>query len=208
MKKAPRDFHVANRTGLIKFARIYSNVVSPPVMFAVLGLVIAIWAAGTLREAIGWWMIYGFFASLAPIIFVAFLLRSGRIAELHMSNTGERHLPYISAFIFAIMGFAILTFLDGPEALRCLALFNVVELTALGIINAFWLISLHSTGIMATMTIVWLLFGVVPALFVLPVVISVVWVRLYLKRHTPAQVVAGLGLGVVSVLSLMVVSCF
>jgi len=35
----------------------------------------------------------------------------------------------------------------------------MIELAALGIINAFWLISLHSTGIMATFLLVGLVFG-------------------------------------------------
>ncbi|MFQ5422087.1 MAG: hypothetical protein ACE5EY_17200, partial [Anaerolineae bacterium] len=36
----PRDHYAHDRTGLIKAARIFSNVVSPPVMFALLGIAI------------------------------------------------------------------------------------------------------------------------------------------------------------------------
>jgi membrane-associated phospholipid phosphatase len=62
---------------------------------------------------------------------------------------------------------------------------------------------------MATFVIVGLVFGWGYSLIVVPFVISVCWVRLYLKRHTPAQVVAGLGLGVLtSVLSLTLLGCF
>jgi membrane-associated phospholipid phosphatase len=204
---SPLDTHAANRIGAVRAARLFSNIVSPPVMFALLGLAIA------LRElpfwpALAWASVYGFFVSLAPILVVLYLLRSGRIAELHMSNTSERHLPYLSAFAFAALTFALVTLYRGPELMRCLALFNALELAALGLINVAWLISIHATGVMATMLIVGLVFGWPYALLVLPFVVAICWVRLYLKRHSPGQVLAGLGLGVLSVFSLTLFGCF
>ena len=152
-----------------------------------------------------WTAVYGLTVSLAPIIFVLFLLKTGRIKELHMSNTKERHWPYTIAVLCALLAWGIISYYDGPELLRCLALFNAVELAALGIINIYWLISMHSTGIMATFVIVGLVFGWGYSLIVLPFVLSVCWVRLYLKRHTLAQVLAGLVLGIASVL---IINCF
>lgn len=207
MKKTPRDFLAKNRIGLVGFARIYSNVVSPPVMFAIVGLLFGLKEVG--GWAGFWWAaLYGITVSLLPILFVLYLLKTGRIKELHMSDTKERHLPYISAVLCAGLAWALLRIFGGPELLRCLALFNMIELAALGVINIWWLISLHSTGIMATMTLIYLVFGWQAALFVLPVVVSVIWVRLYLRRHTPAQVIAGLVLGFASVWSLTLLGCF
>lgn len=80
---------------------------------------------------------------------------------------------------------------DGPELLRCLTLFNAIELALLGLINVVWLISIHATGIMATMLLVGLVFGWAASLIVLPFVVLVCWVRLYLKRHNPLQILAG-----------------
>ncbi len=204
----PRDTFAENRTGLVKFARHFSNVVSPPVMFAILGVVFA------LRErpfwsGMGWAAVYGMIVSFAPILFVVYMLKKGRIAELHMSNTKERYLPYIAAVAFAALAYGILTLSHGPQLLRCLALFNIIELTALGIINLFSLISLHSTGIMATFMLVGLVFDWPTSFtYVFPFVIAVCWVRLYLKRHTISQIVAGIILGIVSVLSLTFIGCF
>jgi membrane-associated phospholipid phosphatase len=42
----------------------------------------------------------------------------------------------------------------------------------------------------------------------IPLVVSVCWVRLFLKRHTMAQVVAGLVLGTAVVLVLVPFGCF
>jgi membrane-associated phospholipid phosphatase len=203
----PRDFEVQNRTGLVKFARVFSNVVSPPVMFAILGLVISLKTL-SFWPGLGWAAVYGFLVSLAPILVVVYLLKTGRITELHMSNTSERHLPYATAVAFALLAFGIVTWFDGPEMLRCLLIFNVIELAALAIINIWWLISIHATGAVATWLILALVFGWGISLIALPFVLGVIWVRLYLKRHTPLQIIAGVALGVFSVLSLTLIGCF
>ena len=208
MKKLPLDLLAQNRTGIVKAARIYSNVVSPPIMFAVVGLAFGLYA---LPGWLGFWWaaVYGLLVSLAPILVVVFLLKTGRIAELHMSNTRERNIPYLSAILFAGIAYGLIAGFNGPDLLRCLALFNIIELILLTVINHFWLISLHATGAMATAVLVGLVFGWPLSLLVAgPMVISVCWVRLFLKRHTPAQIVAGLALGTAVVLSLIPLGCF
>lgn len=192
----------------MRAARIFSNVASPPVMFALVGLAFSMHESA-FWPGLGWAAVYGFFVSLAPILFVLYLLKTGHISELHMSDTRERHLPYLSAMLFAAAAFVIVTLFKGPELLRCLTLFNMIELAALGIINIFWLISIHTTGITATLILVGLVFGWTAALIlVLPFLVAICWVRLYLKRHTPAQVTAGLALGVLSVWSMTLTGCF
>lgn len=203
----PLDKEVLDRTGGVRIARIYSNIVSPPTMFAVLGLAVALWEL-PFWQGLAWAAIYGLLVSLAPILFVLYLLKTGRITELHMSDTRERHLPYLSALFFSAVTFGLVTLFKGPELMRCLTVFNMVELALLGIINIFTLISIHATGVMASMIVVGLVFGWAASLLVLPFVVTISWVRLYLKRHTPMQIVAGLVLGVVSVVSLTLIGCF
>ena len=203
----PLDHYEEHRTGTVKAARLFSNIVSPPVLFALLGLAFALYERPSLNGLL-WAAVYGFFVSLLPILIVLYLLKTGRIAELHMSNTGERHIPYISAVLSAGIVFILITFFDGPELLRCLAIFNMIELATLGVINAFWLISMHATGIMATFLLVGLVFGWAYSLIVLPFVVMVCAVRLYLRRHTVMQVIAGLALGIVTVYFMTLMGCF
>lgn len=204
---SPLDQQEHNRTGLIRAGRLFSNFVSPPVIFAVMGLALSLkalpWA-----QALPWAATYGFVVSLLPILFVLWLLRTGRISELHMSDTGERHLPYLIAVICGLIVYSLVLFFDGPPLLRCLAIFNIVTLAVLGLINARWLISFHATAIAAAWIIIGLVFGWAASLIVLPFIIGVVVVRLFLKRHTPAQVVAGLALGVAAVWILTWFGCF
>ena len=53
-----------------------------------------------------------------------------------------------------------------------------------------------------------LVFGWLTGLILLPLLILISWIRLYLKRHTPAQVLAGIGLGFSAVLLLRALGCF
>ena len=125
-----------------------------------------------------------------------------------MSDQRERHLPYLVAVACAVVFLAIAWLFNGPELLICLAIFNVVELSLLGLINIFWLISIHATGIMATTVLVAYVFGLLTSALTLPLVVLVIAIRLYLRRHTIAQLVAGLALGVFSVWVLTLFGCF
>jgi membrane-associated phospholipid phosphatase len=125
-----------------------------------------------------------------------------------MTLPRERHLPYLVGIGCSAVFLLIHRLLDGPPILGCLGLFNLVELVALAAINAFWLISIHATGIMATALLTGLTFGPLAGWLLLPLIVLVCWARLFLRRHTPAQVLAGLALGAASVLGLVAAGCF
>lgn len=203
----PLDQDEHNRKGIVQFARVFSNIISPPVIFATMGLALALYSL-PLRQALIWSAVNGFVISLLPILFVLWLLSTGQIGELHMSNTAERHMPYIVAVICGVLMYTIVTMFNGPWLLQCLALFDILALSALGIINTRWLISFHATAISAAWAITGIVFGWLASLLVLPFVIAVITVRLYLKRHSPAQIIAGLALGVASVWCLALFGCF
>ncbi len=203
----PLDQQEHNRKGLVRAGRLFSNIVSPPVIFAFVGLALTL-SVLPLPQALAWAAAYGFIISLLPILFVLWLLNTGRISELHMSDTGERHLPYLIAVVCGVIFFAVVQIFDGPQLLSCLAIFNIVTLSALGLINARWLISFHAAAIAAAWMITGLVFSWAASLVVIPFLFAVVVVRLYLKRHTPAQVVAGLVLGISTVLFLTLFGCF
>ena len=205
--KAPLDRHEHDRTGMVRAARTFSNVISPPLVFAVLGMALALAEEPSWRGFL-WGALYGILLSLLPILLVLYLLKTGRIAELHMSNTSERHLPYLSALAGAAIMFAATTLGEGPALLRCLTIFNMIELAALALINSRWLISFHATAIAAAWLIVALVFGWAASLPVFLLVILIVIVRLYLRRHTVAQIVAGLALGIIPVWGLTTIGCF
>jgi membrane-associated phospholipid phosphatase len=204
---SPLDWHEENRTGLVQAARLFSNIISPPVMFALMGYLLA-FAALPPVQALVWGTVYGLIISLVPILFVLWLLKTGRVAELHMSDTRERQIPYLVAVGCAGLILLLLVLFDGPQLLRCLAIFNMITLSILALINTRWLISFHATAVSAAWAIVGLVFGWVYSLLILPLILLVIVVRLYLKRHTPAQIAAGLALGAGMVFLLAQFGCF
>lgn len=192
---------------MVRVSRILSNIISPPIMFAAIGLALGIYER-PFWPGLGWGVIYSLLVALTPILVILYLMRIGRIGELHMSATHERHIPYLTSVISGTVAFLILTLFDGPVLLRCLAVLSIITLGALGLINTKWLISIHATAAASTWMIATLVFGWVVGVILLPFVILIAAIRLYLKRHTPAQVLAGIALGISTVLVMRAFGCF
>ncbi len=203
----PKDTHKADRVGTVKLARVLSNVISPPTMFAGTGLALGVYERGW-WPGFAWGAFYAIVIALTPMLAIVYLLRKGRIGDLHMSATHERHIPYLTAAVSGAAVYALLTLLSGPALLRCLAVFTVITLSALGLINSRWLISIHATAAAATWLIITLVFGPTAGLVALPLAVLICLVRLYLRRHTPAQVLAGAALGATVVLAMRAAGCF
>lgn len=203
----PKDTHEADRVGMVRVARILSNVISPPIMFAMTGLILGLHER-PVWPGLGWGALYVLLIALSPMLVIAYMLRTGRITDLHMSATHERHIPYLTSVITGSVAFVFILLFDGPVLLRCLTVLSVITLGALGLINTRWLISIHATAAAATWLIVTLVFGWKVGLVLLPVLILIAWIRLYLKRHTAPQVLAGIALGISTVLLMRAFGCF
>jgi membrane-associated phospholipid phosphatase len=203
----PRDTHEADRVGMVRAARTLSNIISPPIMFAFTGLALGVHER-PIWPGLAWGFVYSLLIALTPMLVVVYLLQTGRISDIHMSATHERHIPYLIAVISSAVAYVILVLFDGPMELRCLAVLSFMILGTLGLINTRWLISIHATAAASTWLILSLIFGWVVSLILLPFLILICLARLYLKRHTPAQVLAGVALGVSGVLIMRLFGCF
>lgn len=203
----PKDHNAKATIGSVRTARTFSNIISPPVMFAGLGLALS-WRSHPFWEGLLWAVIFGFWVSLMPILFVVYRLQTGKISDLHMNTTQERRLPYLVSVFGTLAALTIVILFDGPDLLLCLSVFSAIELSILGLINDFWKISIHTASISATAVIVSLVYGLGFGLLLLPLVLLVTWLRLYLRRHTITQVGAGLALGIAAPLLLTQFGCF
>lgn len=192
---------------MVRLARILSNIISPPVMFAVTGIALGIYER-PFWPGLAWGLAYSLLIALVPMLVIIYMMRIGRIGDLHMSATHERHIPYLSSVISGALAYVLLTIFDGPVVLRCLAILSIITLGALGLINTKWLISIHATAAAATWLIATLIYGWLVGLILLPLLILISGIRLYLKRHTPAQVLAGIALGISTVLLMRAFGCF
>jgi hypothetical protein len=203
----PRDHSADVTKGAVRLARTYSNIVSPPVVFAVLALALA-WQELSFWPGLFWAAVFGFWVSLAPILIVVYLLRTGRITDVHMNTARERRIPYLSSAVGALVALALLGVFSGPELLRCLAIYSLISVVILGLINVVWLISIHMASITAAALISGLVFGPLAALALIPLTVLVFLARLFLRRHTIPQLLAGTLVGIVCVLVVLGLGCF
>ncbi|MEM9775023.1 MAG: hypothetical protein AAF902_10610 [Chloroflexota bacterium] len=195
----PRDFDLNDRTGLVRFARTFSNFVSPPTIYAVLGFAVS-FTFMPFWTALTWGVVYGLLVSLFPILVVLAMLKFGFVEELHMSNTRERRIPYLAAILGGVISWGLAVFYQLEVHFLHLAIFTVLNLVLLFLITLYWLISMHTAGAAAFSALLGAMWGWIPATLIgLPVLVSVTAARLYLRRHSPAQAIAGIALGFFSV---------
>jgi hypothetical protein len=149
-----------------------------------------------------WAILYGLLISLLPLGIVLYMLKTGRISDLHIHNRQERHIPYLITFIGSVIALIVAHAFGGSQLLRSLLVCNTVGLAFLGFINARWLISNHTAAIMQAAVFSGFVFGHIVSVALTPVVGLTFLARLILRRHTVAQLVAGSLVGAVPVLVL------
>lgn len=196
----------ATSTGLVKQIRTFTHIVSPPVIFATLGYAVALKQL-PLIPGLLWGSVYGLLISALPIAFVVWLLRTGRIGDINM-NRAERRLPYLVAVVCAALAALAIYAGGGPAYLYHLTLLNVIALSAMGLINTIWQISNHATAIVSAVWVAGIVFDRWAAVVLLPLCIGVCAARIYLRRHTPSQIVGGAVLGSAAVVMLLLTGCF
>ncbi|MFC1879184.1 hypothetical protein ACFLZW_04665 [Chloroflexota bacterium] len=183
-----------------RIARTTSDIFSPPSIFAVLGFAVGWTSAGAFLPGLAWGALYGFLVSLAPLLVVIYLLKTGRVGDLHIRKREERKIPYLASVFGAGMACAISFIFDGPALMQALATASFLGLSILFIVNQVWLISHHMTGVSMAVIFAGIAFGWRWGLVFAPLIPLVFFSRLQLRRHSVAQMVAGLGVGVIIVM--------
>lgn len=191
----PRD--TTTSSGLVGAARLFSNIVSPPVMFIAVGLAAA-FSAGINAAAVRWAILYVSCIALLPLLYILYGLRTGRILDVSMARD-ERHLPYLIGFVGALLAWLAMRAGGAPDQLRCVTLFTVLGLGSLGLINTAWQISHHAASSTGMTLLLGAMYGPGVGWALVPLVLLVWAARIYLRRHTPAQVAAGALVSVIMV---------
>ncbi len=177
------------------WARVVSNVLSPPVVLGALALEIARREASTPEQAALLVGVFVAFGILLPLIYVVLMVYRGKITDLHLPERRERYVPLFLSFVGAAIVLLGYVLLDAPRGLVLLAMFMLVANGIVAAITAVWQISVHGATIVGALTMASVLFGVQAALLFAPLVVLVGAARLSLRRHTPMELLAGMGLG-------------
>jgi hypothetical protein len=181
-----------------KLARIVSDIISPPLVYAVMGFVFS-WYELSFWDGLIWGVLYGFLISFIPVLTVWYSYRIGKVQDMHISKTEQRRTPYLLSIVGALIIIIVILVLDGPKLLLTLAVCNLIGLTILFLINFCWLISSHMASISMATLLLTINFGYLVGMFTIPFVLLVYWSRIELKRHSAMQMLAGLIVAILAV---------
>jgi hypothetical protein len=184
------------------WARIVSDVISPPVVWAVTSVPLSIYADAGAGRAGLYAMIYVVLVCVLPIVYIALMVKRGKITDIHIKVRRQRIIPYVVSIVCAGLATLLLWLLNAPPLVTLFALFSMLMVTIMLIVTTKWQISMHSLGITSAVFALGGMFGVGTAAFFSPLIPIVGAARVTLKRHTVAQVIAGGCVGAVMTLIL------
>jgi membrane-associated phospholipid phosphatase len=173
------------------WARTLSDVLSPPLVWAVTALAVAAQGAESTGAALGGAALYGVLVCLAPALYIGYMVWRGHITDIHIRERSQRLRPFLVTMLGALTAFGLLTVLKAPPLLPTLALFSIVQVGVMCAITLVWQISMHTMSIAGAVVIAGGLYGLPVGLALAPLIPAVSAARVRLDRHTPAQVIAG-----------------
>jgi len=173
-----------------------SQVGSPPVM-GLLGLIFI--AASIAVPGVWLWsVVYVVMAMVAPLLFLIWQVRHGRVTDLDVQLREQRK----GSLLVTIAGFGVSWLVmhigHAPPVLKAMAGAGFVQWLIVFAITLRWKISAHTSSAAGVTVLILRVFG----LAAVPLVISIpliAWSRVKLRRHTLGQTIAGalLGCGVI-----------
>jgi membrane-associated phospholipid phosphatase len=191
------DQELAKRLpGRLRLARLVGELLSPPPIIVVLALVVAWASSPTPAMAVLWGGIAAVSASLLPYALILRGVRRGRLSDKNISLRKQRIRFGVVAITSILLGLVLLAAFDAPAEMVALLASIAVGVACGWVITLWWKISVHAAIAAGAATVLLLVFG--PALLVAwPLVALIAWSRVQVGDHTPAQVLAGVALGVV-----------
>jgi membrane-associated phospholipid phosphatase len=135
------------------------------------------------------------FSVLIPSI-IAYTWIKNKNLEFDMPNKEDRLYPLLWILLSYSLGVIVLHIIFAPPVITVLMFYYFSSTMVILIISLFWKISIHSVWVAGPVAFLIYIFGY-SGLFFLPIIPLVMWSRLFLKRHTPIQVIAGASMGFV-----------
>ena len=199
MNRQPLDLNPRLQSTSIQIARFLSNLFSPMSSFAIFAFIIA-WEELPFWQGLLQGAIFGFWAALLPIAYIVYQLKTGKIADLHISVQAQRHIPYLIGILGTVIALLIYLAIDGNPVLINLCLAVTLTLIGTALINLRWLISSHTTSASLITAFAGFTYGPHMWLILTPFIAFVFFIRKYLRRHDYPELFGGVALGISTVL--------
>lgn len=175
-----------------RVAGALANLLSPPV--ATIAILVLVTMQTGAAVAWRWAVLFAVVGVLPPSLYVAWLVRRGRVTDIHLPLREERMRPYVAALGSSGAALVVSSFLGAPPLLLVTASAAWLMTALLFAITLRWKISTHCAAAAALAAITVGVRGA-PAVPVFAIVPVVAWSRLRLRRHDRAQVLAGVLVG-------------
>ncbi|MDQ4503490.1 phosphatase PAP2 family protein [Sinomonas sp. ASV322] len=170
-------------------ARVITEVFQPPIVVAVM-MVLSPAGSPGFPETIWYGVIAAVFTCVVPFLVLVALVRAGKVSDHHVSDRRQRGPVLALSLVVVLAGLGVLAFLKAPASVIAMVLALVGGIALLALVSLVWKISGHAAAITSAAVSLMFLFGPAwwPALLLVPVVM---WSRIVLRAHTPAQLAAG-----------------
>jgi len=184
----------SRRTMRRRVARIITELLAPVPVATILLFVVAWHSTHSLARSLVWGGVSALFATLVPLLYLLRGVRRRQFTDRHVRLREQRPLAFLVGIASLLIGLALMVVLGAPRELLALIAAMGVGLIVSLLVTLLWKISVHVAVVAGAVVILVLIFG--PLLLVLaPLVALVGWARVEVADHTPAQVIAGSGLG-------------
>jgi membrane-associated phospholipid phosphatase len=173
-----------------RIANLTSDILNPIVLGLVLIVLFSFAVASGALEAVKWSLIL-IAVSILPVYLILFyMVRKGKIDNIFTVVREQRTMIYVVGGICAVVACLVLILLEAPPELVAAAVAGLSAAVIYLCVNLWWKISLHTAFVSASVVLLVILYGwvAVVSIVLLPLMF---WSRVELKRHSPAQVVAG-----------------
>ena len=180
----------------LRLARLVGEVLSPPPILVALALAVAWASSPTPAMAVLSGAIAVGFASVLPYALILRAVRRGRLTDKNISLRKQRIGFGGVAITSILLGLVLLAASDAPAEMVALLASIAVGVACGWVITLWWKISVHAAIAAGAATVLTLVFGSA-LLAAWPLVALIAWSRVQVGDHTPAQVLAGVALGIV-----------
>lgn len=173
-------------------AFVISLAGSPPMM--ALYAMVAVALALNTRQTWLWAGLYLLLAVLIPLLFLIVQVQLGNVTDMDIHLREQRQGSLFATTLGSAISWLAMTVGGAHQTVRFMVGLAVAQWLAIYMITLRWKISVHSTTATGIVLFVVWAFGrsLLPALLAVPVI---AWSRVKLRRHTPLQTLAGVGLG-------------
>ncbi len=187
------------------WAHIVSLIISPPLVWTVWVLAVTVPPASDRGTALIFAGLFALSVCILPMCFVAYMVRIGKIGDMHMRQSSERYVPYSIAIVAGALNLLVALHFEASPVIVLVTLVSIIELSIILLGTFFSHISLHAMAITSIVSATAVVYDLGTALAYMPLLLLVVLARLVLKRHTPLQIVQGTLIGLLTPLAVVAV---